>query len=108
MLRPRACWYGRANMVSQVNKAQQKPSPARPDLARVPKSVTLLGATGSIGSSTIDLLQREPGRYRVEAVTANRNAAALARLARELGARFAAVGEPAAFKELKSELSGSG
>src|ERR1700692_4765390 len=106
MLRPRACWYGRPNMAGQVKKAQQKP--ARPDLARVPKSVTLLGATGSIGSSTIDLLQREPGRYRVEAVTANRNAGALAKLARELGARFAAVGEPSAYKELKSALSGSG
>ena len=70
--------------------------------------MTLLGATGSIGSSTIDLLRREPGRYRVEAVTANRNAAALANLARELGARFAAVGDPAAYNELKSELSGSG
>ena len=93
-------------MVGQVKKAQQKP--ARPDLARVPKSVTLLGATGSIGSSTIDLLQREPGRYRVEAVTANRNAAALAKIARELGARFAAVGEPTAYQELKSALSGSG
>jgi len=93
-------------MVGPMKKVQQKP--ARPDLARVPKSVTLLGATGSIGSSTIDLLQREPGRYRVEAVTANRNAGALAKLARELGARFAAVGEPSAYKELKSALSGSG
>src|SRR6202171_505234 len=95
-------------MVGQVKKAQQKPSASRPDLARVPKSVTLLGATGSIGASTIDLLQREPGRYRVEAVTANRNAAALANIARELGARYAAVGEPEAYRELKSELSGSG
>ncbi|HTC05433.1 MAG TPA: 1-deoxy-D-xylulose-5-phosphate reductoisomerase [Xanthobacteraceae bacterium] len=77
-------------------------------MARVPKSVTLLGATGSIGSSTIDLLQREPGRYRVEAVTANRNAGALARLARELGARFAAVGDAEAYKELKAGLAGSG
>ena len=74
----------------------------------MPRSVTLLGATGSIGSSTIDLLRREPERYRVEAVTANRNAAALARLARELGARFAAVGDPEAYDELKAELSGSG
>jgi 1-deoxy-D-xylulose-5-phosphate reductoisomerase len=95
-------------MVGQAKKTQHKPQAARPDLARVPKSVTLLGATGSIGSSTIDLLQREPGRYRVEAVTANRNAGALAKLARELGARFAAVGEPSAYKELKSALSGSG
>src|ERR1700676_4931194 len=95
-------------MVGQVKKAQQKPSASRPDLARVPKSVTLLGATGSIGASTIDLLQREPGRYRIEAVTANRNAGALAKIARELGARFAAVGEPSAYQELKSALSGSG
>ena len=91
-----------------MKKAQQKLQAARPDLARVPKSVTLLGATGSIGSSTIDLLQREPGRYRVEAVTANRNAGALARLARELGARFAAVADADAYGELKSELAGSG
>ncbi len=93
-------------MVGAMKKAPQQQ--ARVDLARVPKTVTLLGATGSIGSSTIDLLQREPGRYRVEAVTANRSAAALARLARELGARFAAVGDPAAYDELKSALSGSG
>jgi len=72
------------------------------------RSVTLLGATGSIGASTIDLIKREPGRYRVEAVSANTNAAALAKLAREVGARFAAVGDQAAYGELKSELAGSG
>ncbi|HZO47415.1 MAG TPA: 1-deoxy-D-xylulose-5-phosphate reductoisomerase [Xanthobacteraceae bacterium] len=72
------------------------------------RSVTLLGATGSIGASTIDLIKRERGRYRVEAVSANTNAAALAALAREVGARFAAVGDQAAYKELKSALSGSG
>src|SRR5262245_29003340 len=72
------------------------------------RSVTLLGATGSIGASTIDLIKRERDRYRVEAVSANTNAAALAALAREVGARFAAVGDEAAYGELKSELSGSG
>ena len=55
------------------------------------RTVTLLGATGSIGASTVDLLKRERERYRVEAVSANTNAAALAALAREVGARFAAV-----------------
>jgi 1-deoxy-D-xylulose-5-phosphate reductoisomerase len=73
----------------------------------VPRTVTLLGATGSIGASTIDLLRQEAARYQVEAVTADRNAAALARLARELGARFAVVADPAAYGELKAELSGS-
>jgi 1-deoxy-D-xylulose-5-phosphate reductoisomerase len=72
------------------------------------RSVTLLGATGSIGSSTIDLLKRGNGRYRVEAVTARGNAAALAQLARELGARFAAVADPNAYRELKDALAGTG
>src|SRR5262245_31863747 len=72
------------------------------------RSVTLLGATGSIGASTVDLIKRERGRYRVEAVSANTNAAALAALAREVGARFAAVGDERSYNELKSALSGSG
>jgi len=79
-----------------------------PKLAPVPRSVTILGATGSIGSSTVDLLRQEAGSYRVEALTARRNSAALARLAREFGANFAAVAEPEAYGELKAELSGSG
>ena len=85
---------------------------ARADLARnpapAPRTVTLLGATGSIGSSTVDLLRQEASRYRVEAVTAHGNAASLARLARELGARFAAVADPDAYGALKAELAGSG
>src|SRR5580700_9483897 len=73
-----------------------------------PKTISILGATGSIGSSTADLLRRDPASYAVEAVTANRDAAALAQLARELGARFAAVADNNAYAELKSALSGSG
>jgi 1-deoxy-D-xylulose-5-phosphate reductoisomerase len=72
------------------------------------RSITILGATGSIGASTIDLIKREPHRFRVEAVTANKNATALATLARELNVRFAAVGDPAAYAELKDALGGSG
>jgi len=72
------------------------------------RSVTVLGATGSIGASTIDLIRRDRAAYRVEALSANTNAAALAALARELGARFAAVGDPAAYRELKDALAGSG
>jgi 1-deoxy-D-xylulose-5-phosphate reductoisomerase len=76
--------------------------------ATAERSVTLLGATGSVGMSTVDLLKREPGRGRVEAVTANTSATALAALARDLGARFAAVGDPAAYGELKAALAGTG
>jgi 1-deoxy-D-xylulose-5-phosphate reductoisomerase len=72
------------------------------------RSVTLLGATGSIGASTVDLLRRDRGRYRIEAVTAHRNASDLAKLARELHARFAAVADPQAYAELKEGLAGSG
>ncbi len=80
----------------------------RPAPAPTERTVTLLGATGSIGSSTIDLLKRERARFRVEAVSANTNAEALAALARELDARFAVVGDPACYRDLKSALSGSG
>jgi 1-deoxy-D-xylulose-5-phosphate reductoisomerase len=83
-------------------------SPIKPVPAAGERSVTILGATGSIGASTIDLLKRERARYRVEAVSAHRSAAALAALAREVGARFAAVGDPARYRELKDALSGSG
>lgn len=72
------------------------------------RSVTLLGATGSIGTSTIDLLQREDGRYRVEAVTAGRNAVALAKVARDLNARFAAIADPSGYPALKEALAGTG
>ncbi len=82
-------------------------SSALPKPAPAARSVTLLGATGSIGSSTIDLIRRAGSRYRIEAITANRNGAALAKLARELGARFAVVGDPAAYRELKEALVGS-
>lgn len=72
------------------------------------RSVSILGATGSIGTSTLDLLLRQPDRYRVEAVTAQRNAQALAKTAIALGARFAAISDAAAYDDLKSALSGSG
>jgi 1-deoxy-D-xylulose-5-phosphate reductoisomerase len=75
---------------------------------RAPRRVSVLGATGSVGASTIDLLRRDPGRYAVEALTAKSNATALAKLARELGAKFAAVADEAAYAELKDALAGSG
>ncbi|MGC1696667.1 MAG: 1-deoxy-D-xylulose-5-phosphate reductoisomerase [Pseudolabrys sp.] len=72
------------------------------------RSVTILGATGSIGASTLDLIKREPKRFRVEAVTARRNAAALAKIARDAGAQFAVIADPDAYGELKDALAGSG
>src|SRR5580704_3648417 len=71
-------------------------------------SITLLGATGSVGTSTIDLVRMQRDRFRVEAVTAQRNAVALARLALDLGAKFAVVAEPGCYGELKDALAGTG
>ncbi|MEJ2626603.1 MAG: 1-deoxy-D-xylulose-5-phosphate reductoisomerase [Pseudolabrys sp.] len=72
------------------------------------RSVTILGATGSIGTSTVDLIKRNPDRYRVEAVTAGRNAGPLAEIARAVGARLAVVADEAAYSDLKAALAGSG
>jgi 1-deoxy-D-xylulose-5-phosphate reductoisomerase len=72
------------------------------------RTLTLLGATGSIGASTLDLVRRNPDEWQVEALTANCSAAELARLAREFGAKLAVVGDEACLPELRAALAGSG
>src|SRR5215213_1266838 len=89
-------------MMQVVNPKLRAESSAAPAV----RTVTVLGATGSVGMSTVDLLKR--GKYRVEAVTANKNAADLAKIARELNARVAVVADPSAYRELKDALSGTG
>ncbi len=71
------------------------------------RSVTVLGATGSIGDSTMDLIRNARERYRVEALTANGNVQGLAKLAREFDARFVAVADPSRLTELKEALAGT-
>jgi 1-deoxy-D-xylulose-5-phosphate reductoisomerase len=71
------------------------------------RSVTVLGATGSIGDSTMDLLRSAPERYRVEALTGNSNVQGLAKLAREFDARFVAVADASRLAELKEALAGT-
>ncbi|MCC8980235.1 1-deoxy-D-xylulose-5-phosphate reductoisomerase [Bradyrhizobium acaciae] len=71
------------------------------------RTVTVLGATGSIGDSTMDLLRGARDRYQVEALTANSNVEGLAKLAKEFGARFAAIADPAKLSELKDALAGT-
>jgi 1-deoxy-D-xylulose-5-phosphate reductoisomerase len=85
-----------------------KPQARSEKPATAVRSVTVLGATGSVGMSTVDLLKRGNGKYRVEAVTANKNATDLAKIARELNARIAVVADEAAYAELKDALAGSG
>jgi 1-deoxy-D-xylulose-5-phosphate reductoisomerase len=86
--------------VSPLARPQQAPAAAR-------RRITILGATGSIGASTIDLIKRAPERYQIVAVTARRNAAALAQIARAVGAELAVVADPGAYGELKEALAGS-
>ncbi len=81
---------------------------AEPLASPAERSITILGATGSIGASTIDLIRRHSDRYRVEALSARRNAGKLAEIARQVGARLAVVADPVAYDELKSALAGSG
>jgi 1-deoxy-D-xylulose-5-phosphate reductoisomerase len=72
------------------------------------RAVTVLGATGSIGDSTMDLLRASPDRYRIEALTANTNVEALAKLAIEFDARFAAIADPGLLDDLRDALAGTG
>ena len=88
--------------ISVRQREQTKP------IAGSPRRVAILGSTGSIGRSTVDLLLRNREAFTVEAVTANRNTELLAEQARQLGARFAAVADPADYPSLKRALSGSG
>jgi 1-deoxy-D-xylulose-5-phosphate reductoisomerase len=69
--------------------------------------ISILGATGSIGESTFDLVRRDRDRFAVGALTARRDAKKLAALAREFGASLAVVAEHESFAELKRELAGT-
>ncbi|AYO85569.1 1-deoxy-D-xylulose-5-phosphate reductoisomerase [Methylobacterium brachiatum] len=72
------------------------------------QTVAVFGATGSIGRSTADLLAQHPDRFRTGAVVGGRDAVALAKVARELGASFAALADASAGPALAEALSGSG
>jgi 1-deoxy-D-xylulose-5-phosphate reductoisomerase len=67
-----------------------------------------LGATGSIGASTLDLIGRDPDAYRVLALTANSDPQGLAQLAIEHGAQVAVIADESHYDALKLALAGSG
>ena len=94
------CWYGEYMTAIDIVRSSSRS-------AAKPRTITILGATGSIGASTLDLIRRAPGRYRVESISARHNARALGKIAHEIGARHAVVADPAAYRELKDALSGS-
>ncbi|WP_100259262.1 1-deoxy-D-xylulose-5-phosphate reductoisomerase [Qipengyuania seohaensis] len=72
------------------------------------RSISILGATGSVGASTLDLVRRNRDQWRVVALTAHSNVEALARLAREFGADVAVIAQENLLGALKEALAGSG
>lgn len=71
------------------------------------RSISILGATGSVGASTLDLVRRNRDEWRVVALTANCSARELAALAREFEAEIAVVGDEACLSDLREGLAGS-
>ncbi len=72
------------------------------------RTISILGATGSVGASTLDLIRREKDKWRVIALTANCQADELAKLAREFSAEIAIVADESCLPALREALSGSG
>ncbi len=72
------------------------------------RRISILGATGSIGTSTLDLIRHHPGRFEVVAVTGYSNPETLAECARQAGAEVAVIGDPERYRDLADALSGTG
>ncbi|MBX2806002.1 MAG: 1-deoxy-D-xylulose-5-phosphate reductoisomerase [Hyphomicrobiales bacterium] len=72
-----------------------------------PRKVTVLGATGSIGESTLDLIGRTPERFEVVALTAGADADKLAELAIRHNARHATIADASKYSRLKDLLDGT-
>src|ERR1700744_4830998 len=102
-----AAWMASATVLWFGEKMSAVPLRNNKAAASAVRAVTVLGATGSIGDSTMDLLRASPDRYRVEALTANNNVEALAKLAREFDARFVAIADAKRLGDLKAALAGT-
>ena len=71
------------------------------------RTISIFGATGSVGLSTLDLVRQHRDKYRVLALTANGNAVDLAKLAREFEPEVAVVADQRAYPALKEALAGT-
>ena len=71
------------------------------------RTISILGATGSVGTSTLDLVERSPDLFEVVALTAAKNVAALATAARRTGAKLAVIDDEALLPELRQRLAGT-
>jgi 1-deoxy-D-xylulose-5-phosphate reductoisomerase len=73
-----------------------------------PRRISVLGATGSIGENTLDLVGRDPASFAVVALTGGRNAARLAELAVKHRAELAVIADESCYAELRARLVGTG
>ena len=71
------------------------------------RRLTILGATGSVGRSTLDLVARNRACYDIVALTAHRDVEGLAALARQFGAAQAVIGDSALIEPLRAALAGT-
>ena len=71
------------------------------------RRISILGATGSVGTSTLDLVERHSDRFEVVALTAATNAVALADCARRTGATLAVIADETKLTELREALAGT-
>ena len=72
------------------------------------KRVTILGSTGSVGCSTLDLIGSNSKEFSVHALTANNNVNLLAKQAKTFNAKIAAIANESLYPDLKDKLSGTG
>ena len=75
--------------------------------ANPPRTITILGSTGSVGTQTLELLEAAPERFRVRGLVAHRNVELLARQARTLHAEWAVIADPACYAALRGALAGT-
>lgn len=73
-----------------------------------PKTITLLGATGSVGDSVLSVISAQPNRFKLHAVVAKNSAAKLAKIAISVGAKTAVLAEVGELSALRSALAGTG
>ncbi len=72
----------------------------KPGALAAPRRVTILGSTGSGGCNTLDLIERQPEAFAVEALTANDSVGRLAEQARRVGAKLAVVADSSRYQDL--------
>jgi len=90
-----------------LNSTTRTQEPSVKSSGNGPRRITILGSTGSIGCNTVDLVERNPGAYEIEALTAHSNVEKLAAQARLLRPRLVVIGDETLYGALKEALAGT-